>query len=1141
MWPVSVRYTAFGAMAVTVGGERLPLTRGRERGVLAVLLAAKGAPVAAERLVAEVWGTDRAGLSSVQVAVSRLRALLEPDRATRTGTVLLSTAAGYAVAAATDDVDTWAFEAAAAAALGAPRPADRLARADAALALWTGEPYADSEAPSVRREADRLDELRLGLLEERDRALLDLGRPDDALRGLADLAPRHPYRERLWALLALAQYRCSRQAEALETLRTLREALAEELGVDPAPEVRELEQAVLRQDPGLAGRPPLTTGTGTDATAARPGAPGAHPDATAARPDATADRPASTGHATPPGGPDSTGDAGIGRDAVLRQALDVVRGARTRGAAAYLLVAGEPGIGKSRLVSDLGAAAAAEGATVVVGRCLEGDYAPALWPWLPVVRALAVASGGDEPDPLLAPLLDADADADAGPHGLGRADSGAGIGTGLRMFDAVVRLLTESAAARPLVVVLEDVHWADDTSLQLLRHLATSSPAAPLTVVVTRRTTETRAGSALVDTLAALARAGAERVRLEGLDAGSVRRLLSTSVGEHDEGLDARVAAMTGGNPFFVLQYARLLAASPGLTEADAAALPLPDGVRDVLRQRIARLPREAQGVLTSAAVLGGRIDPDLLAALTETSVDHCLDVLDLAVAHGLVEEREAAYGFVHALTRETLYAEVSAARRIRLHDKAGRLVEQQRPDDADAVAEIAHHAHVAAPLGREHAARACDWLARAAGVAVARHAHPEALELWRQVLADADPASSTAARAHAGSAAALIRMGRMVEAHAALDTAVAVAGALEDWEGVAAAATVLSGSGPWSWREHGVVHAPLVDVLTAALPRVDLPLRARLLAILQVEHFYGWRGGLVEDLGRQSVEVARRTGDLGLLREVMMLRLVASTGSWHRRERLALVEELLDLGPTGELEVTALHYLGIARWDVGDPAGADEAMARCAEAAAAVRHTGLDIPLAWWRAARARDTDDPRAVELVHEAAERFRDLGYVGSRELACLEAIRARPVGAPVDDATVRRAEEGGMPLRALVAHALLEGGDPDRARALLGPPAPDDVVDYCSTAGRCLRLLVLSSVGTPDEVRSALAPLEGHLGETVSYGTIDHLGCVDHFVAAGYAALGDPRAAEVAAAAVALGERIGCRPWLRRSQELLASLG
>ncbi|MFQ6172065.1 BTAD domain-containing putative transcriptional regulator [Oryzobacter sp. R7] len=1090
---MSVRYTAFGAMAVTVAGARVPLTRGRERGVLAVLLAAKGAPVAAERLVAEVWGTDRAGLSAVQVAVSRLRALLEPDRTTRTGTLLLSTAAGYAVAADTADVDTWAFEDAAVAALAAPDPSTRLALADTALERWTGEPYADTEAPSVRREADRLDELHLGLREDRARALLDLDRPDEALRALADLAPRHPYRERVWALLALAQYRCSRQADALATLRTLREVLADELGVDPTPEVRELEQAVLRQDPSLA---------------ARSAAPSAPPG---------------TGR-----GDQRAGSRGVGRDDVLAGALDVVRSSRATGAAAFLLVAGEPGIGKSRLVADLGAAAADEGAGVVVGRCLEGDYAPALWPWLPVVRELAGATGGAV-DPLLAPLLDA-----------GAADGDSGSGTGLRMFDAVVALLSRAAAVRPLVVVLEDVHWADDSSLRLLRHLADAPPAAPLTVVATRRTTETRTGSALVDTLGALARAGAERVRLDGLDDASVRRLLTTSVGEHDEDLDARVARVTGGNPFFVLQYARLLATSPELAAGGPATLPVPDGVRDVLRQRIARLPEGAGRVLTSAAVLGQRVDPELLAGLTDTSVDHCLDVLDLAVAHGLVEERAPAYGFVHALTRETLYAEVSAARRMRLHDRAGRLVEHQRPDDADAVAEIAHHAHVAAPLGREHAARACEWLARAAAVAVARHAHPEALELWQQVLADADGSSATAARAHAGAAAALIRLGRMAEAHAALDTAVAVGSALGDWETVAGAATVLSGSGPWSWREHGVVHAPLVEALTAALPKVDPPLRARLLAILQVEHFYGWNGRLVEDLGRQSVELAREVGDVALLREVMMLRLVASTGSWHRQERLALVEELLGLAPTGELEVTALYYLGLVRWDVGDPAGADEAMARCAAAAAEVRHTGLDIPLAWWRAARARDVGAPGAVELVHEVAERFRGLGYVGSRELACLQAVRGAPVGAPVDDTTVARAEEGGMPLRALVAHALLESGDAERARSLLGPPAPDDVVDYCSTAGRCLRLLVLSSVGAPDEVRAALAPLVDHLGEPVSYGTIDHLGCVDHFVAAGLAALGDPRAAEVAAGAVAANERIGCRPWARRSRELLAAL-
>src|SRR5436190_16626997 len=185
MTGVSVRYSAFGAMAVSVDGEELPLTRRRERGVLSVLLAAHGAPVAAERLVAEVWGDEAPGqtLASLQVAVSRLRSHLEPGRKARTGSRLVSTAAGYSLAAEVADVDTWSFEALATEALAASGE-ERLRLADRARSLWTAAPYAERDAPAVRSEAGRLGELLLTVEELRARALLDLGRPDEALRGL---------------------------------------------------------------------------------------------------------------------------------------------------------------------------------------------------------------------------------------------------------------------------------------------------------------------------------------------------------------------------------------------------------------------------------------------------------------------------------------------------------------------------------------------------------------------------------------------------------------------------------------------------------------------------------------------------------------------------------------------------------------------------------------------------------------------------------------------------------------------------------------------------------------------------------------------------------------------------------------------
>ncbi|MGA8994013.1 MAG: BTAD domain-containing putative transcriptional regulator [Nocardioidaceae bacterium] len=1103
---MNVQYTAFGEMSVSVAGTRAPLTRRRERDVLSVLLAAHGSPVTAERLLAEVWGDQAAGttLGSLQVVVSRLRTLLEPHRTARTCSHLGSTAAGYAVVAAVEDVDTWRFGVQAETALAATDPGSRLTRSEDACALWRGPPYAGTDAPLVRTEVSRLDELALLVAEQRCRALLDLGRPDRAQQALAEVAPRHPFRERLWALLALAQYRCARQADALATLRSLRHQLAGELGVDPTSELQRLEHAVLVQDPDLL------TGPLTDLGLTGPSGPSRAPVPLRVR----------------EGRPRRAASTTVGRESVLVSATGLLDRCRAERSARCLLVAGEPGIGKSRLVEDLGVVAAAAGWRVLVARCHEGDYAPALSPWVTVVRALVA---GPVVDPLLAPLHDGGAEA---------ADRGSG--TVLRMFDAVVDLIRVSAAARPLLLVLEDVHWADATSLQLLRHLVESRLPCPVTLVCTRRTSEARTPTALLDTMASFARVGAERIRLDGLRTDAVRALLTMEVGAHDRALADGVASFTGGNPFFVLQYARLLAGLPDRRQVDPATLPVPDGVRDVLRQRIARLPPAAVRMLEAAAVMGDHIDPDLVADLVGAPVEECVDLLDLALTSGLVTDDGAGYRFVHALERDVVYGELSAARRMRLHDRAGRVLESLRGHDPDAVGPIAHHAHLAAPLGPEQARRAGDRLARAARSARDRHAHPEALRLWRLVEADVPAEDATTVTARNGAAAALFRMGRTAEARASIDRAVQLAHQLGRWDLVAASAGILNQAGVWSSREHGTCDEDFIALLTEVADQVDGPDRARLLATLQLEHYYGREPGTAERAGRAALELARACGDSALLLEVLTVRVVAAWGPGRGEERLALVRELLDHRPAGELRVLALFQLGSALYEAADPVAADEQMERCAREAADLRHSGVEIPLAWWRFARARDLDDPAGPSLGRAALRLHRDSGYPHADDLECLARIRLRAPGQPVDPWAVERVASSNAGLRAVVAHALLEAGDADQALATLGEPEPDGAGDYSVLAARCLRLLVLAETDHRRATGRALVRVVEHAGRTVTYGSVEHLGAVDHFIAHGYAALGDARAVAFAERAVDLNRGLQCAPWLRRSQALLARL-
>ena len=214
----------------------------RDRAVLALLASNGGNPVSAERLVDEVWGESApaSATGSLQVAVSKLRGVLDPDRRSGTGSLLLQRGpSGYQLHGV--DVDARTFSQAANS-IASASPEDALRTVDEALASWRGQPYADlADVPSLAAEATRLVEDRLRLLEARADALLSLGRPDEAQAMLTPLVGDHPFRERLWSLLALALYRCDRQAEALETLRTLRTALVEELGVDPSASVQRLE------------------------------------------------------------------------------------------------------------------------------------------------------------------------------------------------------------------------------------------------------------------------------------------------------------------------------------------------------------------------------------------------------------------------------------------------------------------------------------------------------------------------------------------------------------------------------------------------------------------------------------------------------------------------------------------------------------------------------------------------------------------------------------------------------------------------------------------------------------------------------------------------------------------------------------
>ena len=258
----SAAIRVFGPLRVALGDREHEITQRRERNVLAVLVAHRGAAVSADRLVAEVWGRRRPPERSVR---SRWRSRgcappWEPDRSARApAAVLVSKSGGYRLELSDSAVDVWDFDRRASAVIAADGgssderdgPKTRFELAAAARSAWLGEPYPDCDPDSAMQEAQRLGELRLVVEEIRARALLDLGEAERAAADLAELLSHNPYRERLWALSALAHYRCARQDQALDTLRALRRRLVEDLGVDPTADTAALETAILGQDPAL--------------------------------------------------------------------------------------------------------------------------------------------------------------------------------------------------------------------------------------------------------------------------------------------------------------------------------------------------------------------------------------------------------------------------------------------------------------------------------------------------------------------------------------------------------------------------------------------------------------------------------------------------------------------------------------------------------------------------------------------------------------------------------------------------------------------------------------------------------------------------------------------------------------------------
>lgn len=572
-----------------------------------------------------------------------------------------------------------------------------------------------------------------------------------------------------------------------------------------------------------------------------------------------------------------------GRDEELEQILGVWKRVQHDRARACVLFAGEPGVGKTRLASELARRVHDDGAAVLFGRCDEDLGVP----FQPFVEALqhqlanlaqlpsdeAVASLGPSAGHLarLAPELP-----ERVPGVVVPAPSGNAEEDRFRMFEAVDGWLAAESSASGLLLVLDDVHWAAAPTLLLLRHLLLSSSPAPLLVLAPYRDTDLDRSHPLAELLADLRRvANVERLALGGLDRAGIVDLM-VAVAGHDLEADGQELAdavyeETEGNPFFVGELLRHLAESGGLIQdggrwvasVPVSELSLPDGIREVVGRRLSRLSDDANDVLAWGAVIGRDLRLDLLARVAGGE-DRCLDALDAAVDARLVDEAGVGrWRFAHALVRSTLLAELRTTRRTRMHLAVGEACEQVAPDD---VAMLAQQFAEAAPLGA--ADRAVTYLLAAGDLALAQLAFDQAQVHYQRAIDVMEDVGFDSPELRAEALAGLVIALRWNRGDhdPVLDELCALS--LEIGDGSRLARSLLESSRGYFRIAFAVdeVSVARLETCLALLPEGDSAERALVTALLAGELHFGGDLERMDRLSTDAVEMATRLEDAGVL-----------------------------------------------------------------------------------------------------------------------------------------------------------------------------------------------------------------------------------------------------------------------------------
>ena len=642
----------------------------------------------------------------------------------------------------------------------------------------------------------------------------------------------------------------------------------------------------------------------------------------------------------------------VGRREEMEQLKDALDGALS-GKGALVMLVGEPGIGKTRLAEEFGVYAGLRGAQVLTGRAYEGE---ASLPYRPFVEALRqytrsrpddelrtqLGPGAPEIATLVSEIRARFLDIEEAPKLDGEAER-------LRLFESVTEFLHNAATAHPVVLFLDDLHWADKASLLLLQHLAQRTARDRLLILGAYRDMELDRTHPLSETLGALRRLpNYRRVLLRGLPEETITDLL-TAMDPSEEGA-ARRAALgralhqeTEGNPFFIREVMAHLIETGKIVHENGrwegqvtsiSELGIPEGVREVVGRRLSQLTEGCNRMLTLASTMAGGFSWDALKAINaDVPEAQLLDLLEEALTAQLIAERRSEggrYDFTHALIRQTLYEELSTPRRVLLHRQIGEALERLYGATVEPhLAELAHHFYQAAPGGDVE--KAIDYARRAGDQAMTRVAWEASAAHYERALQAMDPMPAPDEQVRVD---VLLALGRALEMggagrerwRAVFQRAAELARGADDYERYARAALGFADLLPTS----GVVDADVVRMLEEALYLLgpaEGALRARVLARLGNELSFSEQHERKKPLLADALQVARRVDDPETLAYVL------ANHTWEdmdAAQALGLAREQVEAARRARdkhAELRAHNELASRILALGDRAGFDGAV----------------------------------------------------------------------------------------------------------------------------------------------------------------------------------------------------------------------